>query len=131
MADKERVLVVDDNAMSRELAHDLLEDAGYDVRDAATTQEAITALSDFSPHVVLLDWHLKGATGGDVLKAIREPAAAAPSVRVLVVTADIRLELREAALTAGADDVITKPYRASVLEAAVAGALAAGSREGV
>lgn len=118
MADDTRVLVVEDNAMSRELAHDLLEDAGYRVRDAATAAEAVAALTAFAPAVVLLDWHLKGATGADVLRTVRASTVGADA-RVLVVTADIRPELRAAAIAAGADALITKPYRASALAAAV------------
>lgn len=104
--------------MSRELAHDLLADAGYRVRDAATAAEAVAALTAFAPAVVLLDWHLKGATGADVLRTVRASTGGA-GARVLVVTADIRPELRAAAIAAGADGLITKPYRASALAAAV------------
>ncbi len=127
MAETARILIVDDNAMSRELARDILADAGHDVADAATADQALAALEAFRPGVVLLDWHLKGATGGDVLARIRGPGAGR-DVRVLVVTADIRPELRAAALAAGADALVTKPYRASTLLAAVA-ALADGTRK--
>lgn len=129
MADETRILVVEDNPMSRELAHDLLEDAGYHVREAATVAEAVAALAAFAPAVVLLDWHLKGATGADVLRTVRASTAGA-GARVLVVTADIRPELRAAAIAAGADALITKPYRAAALAAAVADVLNGSGGEG-
>jgi CheY-like chemotaxis protein len=120
------VLVVDDNAMSRELAHDLLEDAGYDVRLASTAEAAIALAERDRPAVIVLDWHLKGTTGADVLRAVR--GADAPRTAVLVVTADIRPDVRALALAAGADAVMTKPYRARGLLEAVAG-LAAGATD--
>jgi len=109
--------------MSRELAHDLLEDAGYLVEAVGTVDDARRAVDRSAPQVVLLDWHLKGATGADVLHHVRA-SAQARDVPILVVTADIRPDLRVAALAAGADGVVTKPYRSSDLVAAVAAAIA-------
>ena len=111
-----QVLVVDDNAMSRELAHDVLEDAGFRVCEAPTVAEAARQLASTSIQIILLDWHLNGATGLEVLKLLPK---ASPRPQVLVLTADARPELRQAALDAGADGVMTKPYRASALKDAV------------
>jgi len=123
VADGLRILVVDDNPMSRELAQDVLVDAGHEVRPAAGVEEALEAVAAFAPAVVLLDWHLKGATGADVLAVVRaRDAPGRKPVRVVVVTADIRPELRAAAIAAGADALVTKPYRASQLLSAIDGA---------
>ncbi len=111
-----RVLVVDDNAMSRELAHDVLEHAGFVVREAGTAAEAAEQLAGAPIQIILLDWHLNAATGLEVLKLIPDTA---PRPRVLVLTADARPELRQAALDAGADGLMTKPYRAHALQEAV------------
>ena len=121
MPSARQVLVVDDNAMSRELAHDVLQDAGWQVMEAASATEAVRQLESGSVALLVLDWHLNAATGLDVLQHLdgqtRRP-------RVLVVTADARSELRAAALAAGADAVLTKPYRTAALQAAADAALA-------
>lgn len=112
-----RVLVVDDNPLGRELASEVLADAGYAVDLATGADEAVAAWR-LAPHdVVVLDWHLKGDTGMTVLAAIR--AVPDAPTRVLVVTADVRSELRDAALRGGADGVLTKPYRPVALKQAV------------
>ena len=110
-----QVLVVDDNAMSRELAHDVLEDAGWEVMEAASVTEAVRQLASESVALLVLDWHLNAATGLDVLQHLEGQT---PRPRVLVVTADARSELRAAALAAGADAVLTKPYRMAALQEA-------------
>lgn len=122
MTDALRVLVVDDNDMGRELAHDILANAGYDVVEASTVAEALSSLDATGASLILLDWHLKGSTGADVLKAVRT-SDLRTRTRVLVATADIRVELRETALAAGADGLIAKPYRAEALVEAVASVL--------
>ncbi len=118
-----QVLVVDDNAMSRELAHDVLEDAGFRVCEARTVAEVARQLASTPIQIILLDWHLNGVTGLEVLKLLPE---ASPRPQVLVLTADARPELRQAALDAGADGVMTKPYRASALRDAVLLLLSSG-----
>ncbi len=122
-----QVLVVDDNAMSRELAHDVLQDAGWDVVEAASVAEAVRQLESGSVALLVLDWHLNAATGLDVLQHLEGQT---PRPRVLVVTADARSELRAAALAAGADAVLTKPYRTAALQEAAEAALANADRPG-
>ena len=122
-----QVLVVDDNAMSRELAHDVLQDAGWDVVEAASVAEAVRQLESGSLALLVLDWHLNAATGLDVLQHLEGQT---PRPRVLVVTADARSELRAAALAAGADAVLTKPYRTAALQEAAEAALANADRPG-
>ena len=119
-----QALVVDDNAMSRELAHDVLQDAGWDVMEAASATEAVRKLESGSVALVVLDWHLNAATGLDVLQHLEGQT---PRPRVLVVTADARAELRDAALAAGADAVLTKPYRTAALRQAADATFAEGS----
>ncbi len=116
-----QVLVVDDNPMSRELAHDVLQDAGWKVTEASSAAEAVRQLESGSVALVVLDWHLNTATGLDVLQHL-EGQTKRP--RVLVVTADARAELRDGALAAGAAAVLTKPYRTAALLQAAAAAVA-------
>lgn len=130
MSDATRLLVVDDNDLSRELAHDILDNAGYDVAAAATVDEALSLLDRRAPAVILLDWHLKGATGGQVIAAVRA-SPAHRTTAVIVVTADIRSELRDAVIASGADGLLTKPYRAGALLEAVADALRTHERGGM
>ncbi len=111
-------LIVDDNALGRELARDILEGAGYQVAEAATVAEALNLLGKSRFDVCLLDWHLRGMTGKDLLRALPVTCpVGAP--RTLVVTADARGETAQDALGSGADGVVTKPYRPAELLIAV------------
>ncbi len=120
MADKMRTaLLVDDNRMGRELAAEVLATAGFLVREASSVGEALDALNVWCPDVVLLDWHLQGATGDVVLRQLQTMS---PRPYVVIVTADARDSVRSAAITGGADSVLTKPYRISALAAMMADA---------
>lgn len=127
MPSTRQVLVVDDNRMSRELAHDVLQDAGWDVLEAGSVAEAIRQLALEPVALLVLDWHLNAATGLDVLQHLEGKT---PRPRVLVVTADARPELRTAALAAGADAVLTKPYRTAALQEAADAVFADAARGG-
>jgi CheY-like chemotaxis protein len=110
MAEPGVVLVVDDHALSRELARAVLEGAGWRVEEAVTAGEAIARLQGGRFAAVVLDWHLKGADGRSVLQALEARAGDPAGPRVVVVTADARPEVDEAARAAGAQAVLTKPY---------------------
>jgi CheY-like chemotaxis protein len=122
------VLVVDDNRLGRELAHDVLAAAGYAVLEAEGVDDALGLVASASPDLVVLDWHLRGATGGAVLERLRADPTRPPTP-VLVVTADARPEVAAAVMARGAVDVLTKPYRAAALVRAAERAL--GQRDGV
>jgi two-component system KDP operon response regulator KdpE len=101
-----RVLVVDDDrALARALAINL-KARGYDVDVALTGREALAAASSQPPDVVVLDLGLPDLDGIEVLQGLRGWT----SVPVLVLSAREEQAEKVAALDAGADDYVTKPF---------------------
>jgi len=105
------VLVVDDEVQIRRLLKIVLEGNGYRVLEAATGQEGLTAVAMQRPDVVLLDLGLPDLDGVAVLKRLREWSR----VPVLVLSVREREADKVAALDAGADDYVTKPFAAGEL----------------
>lgn len=105
---EQTVLVVDDNALNRELLRLVLEQQGYAVVEATTAEEALTMISDTHPALVLMDCHLPGMDG---LSATRELKAieATCGIPVVAVTAHAMPGDRERALAAGCNEYISKP----------------------
>ena len=110
------LVVDDDHDISEPLVHYLSQFGGYHVSIAHSGAEAIITLNTArkSPHgpidIVLLDMRMPDITGLDVLAWIRQQADLRYT-RVLMLTATIGHEEKIKALSAGADDYITKPYQ--------------------
>ncbi len=110
-----RVLVVDDDADVRGLVVQLLGRAGYDVTAASDGREALRALFAARPDLVLLDVTMPGMDGWKALDRIRDVS----DVPVLMLTGRTAELDSVRALTAGADDYVTKPFRRQELLARV------------
>lgn len=67
-----RVLVVDDDAVTREMLRQCLECSGVDATGAASAADALTRVADAPPHAVLLDLGLPGIDGYDLCRLLRE-----------------------------------------------------------
>jgi DNA-binding response OmpR family regulator len=103
-----RVLVAEDNPQGAELIEAYLDDTGWQVRVAADGDEAVRAVQEWRPDVVLLDVMLPKLSGFEVCKRLRaEPATAA--VPVLMITALDQPSDVERAVEAGTNDFLTKP----------------------
>lgn len=102
------VLVVDDDASVRAMLGYVLEDAGYDVREANDGAAAIASLTSDPPDCVVLDLMMPNVDGVEVLRA-RRADGFAPHTRVLVLTA--KTDTRDAVWCweLGADEYLTKP----------------------
>ena len=101
-----QVLVIDDEPQILRALRINLSVRGYDVRTAASGTEALRAAADFRPDVVVLDLGLPDMSGIDVLAGLRGWS----SVPVLVLSARTDAADKVAALDAGADDYVTKPF---------------------
>lgn len=121
----ETVLIVDDNPMNMELATDLLEAAGYVVRQAATAEDAIAAAKTAPPHLILMDLSLPGMDGLAATRALKaDPATKA--VPVIALTAHAMKGDEDKARAAGCEGYITKPIDTRALPKTVARFLASG-----
>lgn len=115
----ERILVVDDNAANLKLVAYLLSSKGYDVRGAADGPEALAAVAEFRPRLVLMDLQLPGMHGLDVTRRLK----ADPDTRAILVvalTAYAMVGDREKAAEAGCDGYVTKPIDTRALPELVA-----------
>lgn len=119
MSSGARVLVVDDEPLIVRALRASLSATGYDVRAAMTAGEALDAAAVWAPDVVLLDLRLPDGDGVDVCRRLREWS----QVPVVVVSAMDQEADKVAALDAGADDYITKPYSTGELLARLRAAL--------
>jgi two-component system KDP operon response regulator KdpE len=101
-----RVLVVEDERQVMRALTAALAAAGYEVTGAATAAEALQAAALRPPDAVVLDLRLPDGTGVEVCRRLREWSA----VPIVVVSAADAETDKIAALDAGADDYVTKPY---------------------
>jgi type II secretory ATPase GspE/PulE/Tfp pilus assembly ATPase PilB-like protein/CheY-like chemotaxis protein len=110
------VLLVEDEDQLRRVMKDLLERDGYTVAEARDGVQALDQVDRFAPDVIILDLNLPGLDGYSVLTQLRSrPATRGIPVMVLTAKGDEDNEVRVFEL--GADDFITKPFRARALSA--------------
>ena len=108
------ILIVDDEQDIRELVSGVLEDEGYAPRTAADSTEALSALSDRRPALVLLDVWLQGSRL-DGLQLLEEIKRRDPSLPVLMISGHGNLDTAVEAIRQGAVDFIEKPFKADHL----------------
>ncbi len=110
------VLLVEDEEQLRRVMKDLLQREGYRVAEARDGIQALDEVDRFAPDVIILDLNLPGLDGYGVLAQLRSrPATREIPVMVLTAKGDEDNEVRVFEL--GADDFVTKPFRARSLTA--------------
>jgi CheY-like chemotaxis protein len=112
-----RILIVEDHPTMREAMRLVLEGEGFDIDEASDGDQALAAVHEDAPDLVLLDMSIPGIAGPDVLAAVKSDPATS-TVRVIVVTATGE-EGRAAAMAGGADHYFTKPFSPIALLQAV------------
>jgi len=113
---KHKVLLVDDEDALRRVMKDLLEREGYVVAEARDGVQALDQVDRFGPDVVVLDLNLPGLDGYGVLSHLRSRAATV-NIPVVVLTAKSDEDNEVRVFQLGADDFLTKPFRARALSA--------------
>jgi len=113
---KGTVLLVDDEESLRMVMKDLLERDGWTVQEAADGMAALAAVDQHAPDVILLDLNLPGLDGYEVLDRLRSRGTTR-NVPIIVLTAKGDEDNEVRVLEAGADDFLTKPFRARALSA--------------
>ena len=113
-----RILVVEDEAAIREMIQFTLSRAGIEVLEAGDVERARELLAREPVELVLLDWMLPGASGLELLQALRRDAATA-RLPVILLTARAESGDKVVGLEAGADDYVTKPFSPAELTARI------------
>jgi len=114
-----KLLVADDDPVTRGLLEGVLGTLVFDVVLAHDGVQALEVLGgDDPPPIAILDWMMPGMTGVEVCRKLRDRAPSGP-IYVLIVTSRERTEDLVAALDAGADDYVTKPFQVEELRARV------------
>lgn len=103
---KRTALIIDDEVQIRRLVRVVLEGDGYEVRDAETGQLGLVEAASRRPDIILLDLGLPDMDGLEVLKRLREWS----ETPVLVLSVRNDEARKVAALDAGAEDYVTKPF---------------------
>jgi two-component system, OmpR family, KDP operon response regulator KdpE len=109
------ILIVEDDPSIRKLVRVNLAKRGYTVSEAEDGHKAMALFQEVPVDLVLLDLMMPGLSGVDVCTWIR----ARSSVPIIVMSARLEEDLKVAALDAGADDYVTKPFGAEELLARV------------
>jgi len=112
-----KILVAEDDMLSRTMLEKSLERAGYEVIAVNNGVRAISALdSEDPPRLALLDWIMPGKDGADVCREVRSRRDRAYTYLILLSSKESKQDIVQG-LEAGADDYLTKPYDDEELKA--------------
>lgn len=114
-----RVLVADDDELTRKLLESLLTGWGYSVVLASDGDEAWKMLCELEhPHLVILDWMMPGIEGTEIVRKLRKKEGGIPHYVIIVTSGNSENGLLQA-LNSGADEFITKPINHAEFQARV------------
>ena len=111
-----KALVVDDSRAVRMILSRTLKDLGFEVREAANGREALAVIEaeKGALSLVLADWNMPEVNGLELLKQLRQKPELA-SLVVVMVTTETELDQMAAALDAGANEYVMKPFTKNIL----------------
>ena len=119
MSRKDRILLVDDEVSIQRAVAPLLRSRGYEVDVVGTGEDAVTAVTDQPPDLIVLDLGLPDLEGAEVCRRIRKQS----KVPIIILSARSGEAEKVAALDLGADDYMTKPFGSDELLARIRVAL--------
>ena len=103
-------LVLDDSKLQRTAIRKILEEIGYDVTEAASALHALYYLkAGYSPDIALVDWNMPKTSGLEFVQEVRCQEQY-DDIRVMMVTTETDMEHVTAALEAGANEYMMKPF---------------------
>ena len=108
-------LIVDDSKVIRKVARHILETLDFAVEEAGDGAEALDHCQRSVPDVVLLDWNMPVMSGMEFLKA-RGKSSISPRPKVVFCTTENGIAHIRAAIEAGADEYVMKPFDRETLE---------------
>jgi DNA-binding response OmpR family regulator len=115
---KMKILAVDDDQYTLDLLQALMTSNDCEFATSVNAMHGLTLCTSFSPDVLLLDWTLPDVSGLDMLKVIRTTQGNA-DLFVIMLSGKIMTDNIVAAITAGADDYMIKPFASDELMARV------------
>jgi PAS domain S-box-containing protein len=115
---RKKVLVVDDIAENRAIVVDFLSSLGFDIYEAANGHDALSTAAAAQPDLILMDNTMPMMSGLDATRRLRE-ISAFNSVPIIAISASVAEAQREAALAAGANDFLPKPFNLQQLTKAI------------
>lgn len=115
MAERSRILVVDDETQITRVLKTTLQSQGYEVKTAADGESALDLATDWIPDLIVTDLSMPKMTGIELCRAVRDRS------QVPIIVLSVREEEKNKidALDAGADDYVTKPFSVNELLARV------------
>ena len=111
---KYRILVVDDEAMNREVMAGILSQAGFEFQPAGDGATALRLFAEWQPDLILLDIRMPGVDGYEATRQLRA-LPQGKAVPIIGVSASIFEQDRQQAIDAGMNDFISKPFKAQEL----------------
>ncbi len=108
-------LIVDDSKVIRKVARHILETMDFEVYEAGDGQEALNSCLEFKHDVILLDWNMPIMSGMDFLKKYRQ-SNSNNDAKVIFCTTENGIGHIQAAISAGADEYVMKPFDRTTLE---------------
>lgn len=130
MAERSRILVVDDETQITRVLKTTLQSQGYEVKTASDGESALNLAMDWIPDLIVTDLSMPRMTGIELCRSVRERS----QVPIIVLSVRDEEKNKIDALDAGADDYVTKPFSVNELLARVRANLrrvAAGKEEAV
>ena len=122
------ILVVDDDPAIRQMIRLALTRGGFEVQEAGNALDARQTITSHPPDLILLDWMLPGQSGFEFASALQRDSGH-KRIPVIMLTARDQEEDKVAALDAGADDYVAKPFSVTELLARIKAVLRRTIRE--
>ena len=113
-----KLLAVDDEAAIRDMIQFALTRNGMQVQTASDAREALVAIGESRPDLILLDWMMPGVSGLELTRRLRKDPLTA-DIPIIMLTAKVTEDDKVAGLEAGTDDYIVKPFSPRELVARV------------
>ncbi len=104
-----KLLIVDDIESNRKLLRELLEKSRINIREAATAQEALDAVREWRPSIVLMDIRMPMMSGCEAITELRKESEFA-ALPIIAISANAMPAERDRVLELGATDFVTKPF---------------------
>lgn len=110
-----KALVVDDSKVVRTVSRRIMEDLGFEVREAEDGQVALERCKEEVPDVILLDWNMPVMNGLDFLLAFRQ-FSEHDDTQVIFCTTENDMSKIQEAVVSGANEYVMKPFDAGIIQ---------------